>query len=55
MCWEDFLAGLEVSCCRASEKEQRVGFGGWFFLGDGENGPSPVPLQSYHLIVAMTY
>lgn len=26
MCWEDFLAGLEVFCCRASEKEQRVGF-----------------------------
>lgn len=25
MCWEDFRAGLEVSCCRASAKEQRAG------------------------------
>lgn len=33
MCWEDFLAGLEVSFCSASEKE--LGHGVGFFGGVG--------------------
>jgi len=43
MCREDFLAGLEVSFCRASEKEQSVGIWGWCFWGGGEKLPHLSP------------